>query len=99
MAAYLIATIKEITDLEKIQQYREKAWPTVHKYGGESLIKPQSRHEFLEGPRAEGMVVLRFPSYEQALAWYHSEEYQAAAQIRYGIADLRVVIAEAESEY
>jgi uncharacterized protein (DUF1330 family) len=94
MAGYLIVTIKEITDVERIQQYREKAWPTIEKYDGEALITPRSRHDFVEGSPAMGLVVYRFPSYEQAVEWYNSDAYQEAAKIRHGIADLDIVIVE-----
>jgi uncharacterized protein (DUF1330 family) len=41
-----------------------------------------------------GLVVYRFPSYEQAVEWYNSDAYQEAAKIRHGIADLDIVIVE-----
>jgi len=94
MAGYLIVTIQSISDLEKIQAYRQQAWPTIEKYGGESLVTPRGQHKFTEGEPAAGMVVYRFPSYEKAVQWYNSPEYQAAKAIREGAADIRVVITE-----
>jgi len=94
MAGYLIVNIKSISDVEKIQAYREKAWPTIEQYGGKAVITPRVRHEYLEGPKSAGMVVYRFPTYEQALAWYRSPEYTEAAKLRHGNAEVEVVIAE-----
>ncbi len=94
MAGYLIVTINGITDVEKLQEYRRKAAPSVEKFEGTALITPRSRQEFVEGKKAEGMVVYKFPSYEQAVAWYNCPEYREAAKIRHGIADVQIVIAE-----
>jgi uncharacterized protein (DUF1330 family) len=38
--------------------------------------------------------VIEFESYEQALACYHSPEYQAVAKIRHANADSQIVIVE-----
>jgi len=94
MAGYLIVTINSITDMEKIQEYRKQAWPTIEKFGGQSLVTPRGRHEYVEGEKAAGTVVYRFPSYEQAVEWYNCPEYREAAKIRHGIADVRIVISE-----
>ena len=96
MAGYLIVNIKSISDPEKIQQYRQKAWPTIEQYGGESLVTPRGRHEYAEGHVGVGMVIYRFSSYEQAEKWYHSPEYSEAKKLREAIADVSVVIAEGQ---
>ena len=52
--------------------------------GGEFLVRG-GRHETLEGGwTSERMVVLRFPTYEQARAFYDSELYRAARAKRAG---------------
>jgi uncharacterized protein (DUF1330 family) len=94
MAGYLIVTIKSISDLEKVQQYRAKAGPTIAQFGGASMITPRNRHQFVEGGTAVGMVVYRFPTYERALEWYNSPEYQAAAELRHGVSEVQIVIVE-----
>ncbi|PTQ11579.1 hypothetical protein CLG96_09115 [Sphingomonas oleivorans] len=52
------------------------------------------RHEVLEGPETEGVVVLAFPSFEEAQAWYRSPAYQEALKLRLAGADGRAVIVE-----
>jgi uncharacterized protein (DUF1330 family) len=42
----------------------------------------------------DGVVVLEFPSVEEAKAWYYSPEYQAAAKHRLAAANYRGVIVE-----
>ena len=48
-----------------------------------------------EGRLRSRSVVIEFPSYEAALACYRSPDYQAAAALRKGKADLDLVIIEA----
>ena len=50
--------------------------------------------ETLEGAAPDGVVVLQFPSLEDARAWYHSPEYQAALAYRMQAADHRVLIVQ-----
>ncbi|WP_267389059.1 DUF1330 domain-containing protein [Sphingomonas sp. GC_Shp_3] len=50
--------------------------------------------EALEGPAPDGVVVLEFPSVEDARAWYHGPGYQAAMQHRLKAAEYRVMIVE-----
>ena len=37
------------------------------------------RREVLEGPAVEDIVIIEFPGYDAALAWYHSREYQTTS--------------------
>ena len=48
----------------------------------------------LEGAAPDGVVVLQFPTVEDARAWYHSPEYQAALPHRKNAADHRVLIVQ-----
>ena len=50
--------------------------------------------ETIEGNPADGIVVLEFPTLEDARAWYFSPEYQAAAKHRQLAADYRGFIVE-----
>ncbi|MBC2667747.1 DUF1330 domain-containing protein [Novosphingobium piscinae] len=50
--------------------------------------------EALEGTAPDGVVILRFPSLEQARAWYDSPAYREALALRVGAADWRVVLVE-----
>ena len=50
--------------------------------------------ETLEGPRADGVVVLEFPTVEDAKAWYNSPAYQAAIPHRQKAADYRAILVQ-----
>ena len=52
------------------------------------------RMETLEGESPDGVVVLEFPTVEDAKTWYFSPGYQAAAQHRKKGANYRVILVE-----
>jgi len=82
MSAYLVVTIHAIHDLDRVKAYRRHATPTVKKYGGELLAGSADKFEHLEGDAPSAVVLFRFPSLEDALAWYRSPEYQACIPLR-----------------
>ena len=78
---YVIAQIK-VTDPKTYPDYVAMVQPIVAKFGGEFLVRG-GRSESHEGtPPGDRNVVIRFPSYEAALAWYHSEDYAEAKALR-----------------
>lgn len=94
MAGYMIATVRGVNNLEKLQAYSKAAGPTVQQHGGIPIITPRSSTQFAEGAVGKSLMVFKFPSYDQAVAWYNSPEYQAAREIRLGAVDVDVVLAE-----
>lgn len=48
--------------------------------------------EALEGEAPDGVILLQFPTLEDAKAWYHSPAYQAALPHRKNAADYRAMI-------
>lgn len=91
--AYIIANV-DIRDPEPYERYRDGTPATVEKYGGEFLVRG-GRSQRLEG--AEPMprlVILKFPSYEQALAWYNSDDYQPLARLRQSASEGNLVLVE-----
>ena len=82
-AAFLIVTM-HITDPEQYKQYMAAAPAAVKAYGGEYLVRG-GRHETLEGDwQPHRVAMLRFPSYEQAKAFYDSEHYRGVRAKRAG---------------
>ena len=82
-AAYLIVEMN-ITDLEKYKQYMAEAPAVVKAFGGEYVVRG-GRHETLEGDwQPHRVALLRFPSFEQAKAFYDSEQYRAVRTKRAG---------------
>ena len=93
-AAYIIVDMK-ITDPEQYKQYMAVAPAAVKAAGGEYLVRG-GRHEVLEGNWQPARVgLLRFPSYEQAKAFYDGEMYRAARAKRAGTTEFfNMVLAE-----
>ena len=78
---YVIAQIT-VTDAETYPTYVAMVQPVIAKFGGEFLVRG-GRSESYEGtPSGERNVVVRFPSYEKAMEWYHSDDYAEAKALR-----------------
>ncbi len=93
-AAYIIVDMK-INDPEQYKQYMAVAPAAVKAAGGEYLVRG-GRHEVLEGSWQPARVaMLRFPSFEQAKAFYDGELYRAAREKRAGTTEFfNMVLAE-----
>ncbi|HEY7296255.1 MAG TPA: DUF1330 domain-containing protein [Dehalococcoidia bacterium] len=93
MPAYCIAEV-DISDADGFAEYRDAVPATIAQYGGRYLARG-GRVESVEGGwDPKRLVILEFPSMEQALAWYHSEEYRGPKAIRQRCAETRFVIVE-----
>ena len=93
MPAYLVARAR-VDDPARYKRYADLVDPIVAKFGGRPLARG-GRCEVLEGPGGfNRVVVIEFPSLEQARSYYHSAEYQAAAQHRReggGVVEIAIV--------
>jgi uncharacterized protein (DUF1330 family) len=54
------------------------------------------RQEVLEGAAAEGVVILEFPTFEEATAWYDRPGYRKVREHRYKGADYHAIIVQGE---
>jgi uncharacterized protein (DUF1330 family) len=82
-AAYLVVTMN-ITDPEQYKQYMAEAPAAVKAAGGEYIVRG-GRHETLEGDwQPHRVALLKFPSYEQAKAFYDGEHYTRVRGLRKG---------------
>ena len=96
MAAYLIADV-QVTDAKVFEEYRALVPATVQQYGGRFLVRG-GKMETMEGNRPfTRLVVIEFPSMEQAKRWYDSEEYRRPKEIRFRSARTDVTLAEGVS--
>jgi uncharacterized protein (DUF1330 family) len=88
---YFIARVT-VTNHENYAAYAAAASKAIALYGGAPLVRGGTC-EVLEGEGRARNVVIEFPSFEQAKAYYHSPEYQAAKLLRQdaGIADMIAV--------
>ena len=93
MAAYVIAHI-EVTDPAGYTEYVRQVPATVTRYGGRYLARG-GRTERLEGDAPiHRMVILEFPSLEQARRWYDSPEYRPIRAIRQANSRGQIVVLE-----
>ena len=81
--AYLIVEM-HVTDPERYKEYMARGPAAVKAAAGEYLVRG-GRHEVLEGDwQPHRVVMLRFPSYEKAKAFYDGEMYTQARSFRQG---------------
>ena len=92
MAGYLIANVVW-KDSESLAVYKRLMPSSVEKYGGRFLVRGGAM-EVLEGEWSPALVVIEFPTVEQARQWYNSEEYRPALEIRQRAADNELLIVE-----
>ena len=95
MAGYVIANVVW-KDSESLSVYKRIMPPSVKKYGGRFLVRGGAT-EVLEGEWSPALVVIEFPTVEQARQWYSSEEYRPALEIRQRAADNELLIVEGTS--
>jgi uncharacterized protein (DUF1330 family) len=81
MAAYIVVDSK-IINPEQQELYRQLAGPIVLKHGGEYLARG-GKLSVKESKRGtpERLVIVKFPSFEQAEKFYNSTEYKAALEV------------------
>ena len=81
--AYLIVEM-HIIDMERYKQYMAKAPACVKAFGGEYIVRG-GRQETLEGDwQPHRVALLRFPSYDQAKAFYDDGPYKEVRKLRLG---------------
>jgi len=81
MPAYIISEVSEVVDPAVLEKYRALAEVTIKQYGGRYLVRG-GEWESLEGEWAlERTIVVEFPSWERAKAWYRSPEYATALEL------------------
>jgi uncharacterized protein (DUF1330 family) len=92
MAAYVIGEI-EVTDPATYQDYGKQVLPTIQKFGGKFVVRG-GKADALEGAAPKRMVVLEFPSVEQAQSWYRSADYAPLIKLRQKASRGRLIVVE-----
>lgn len=91
--AYLVGLV-DITNPEGYPDYSSRTPDVVLKHGGRFLARG-GRSEKLEGKLdPQRIVLIEFPSFEQAKAWYESEDYRPLIPIRQANADADMLLVE-----
>lgn len=93
VAAYIIADI-HITDPAAYEDYKRQTPASIAQYGGRFVVRG-GHAENLEGDwRPERIVVLEFPSVEQAKKWWACAEYAPVKAIRQRAATSRLIVVQ-----
>jgi uncharacterized protein (DUF1330 family) len=93
MATYMVFIREKTTDPVELAIYSQKAGPTLEDHPVKILAAYGSQ-EVLEGPNAEGVVIVAFPSAEAAKAWYDSPAYREAREHRFKGSNYRAIMVE-----
>ena len=93
MPAFVIVTHEKTRNAGALDEYKKLAPESFAEHPAKFHVI-HGRHEVLEGPATEGIILLEFPSYEEAKSWYHSPAYQAASVHRHQGADYRFILAD-----
>ena len=93
MSAYIVFTRESTKDAAELEIYSQDAGGTLagHPF---TALAVYGRQEVLEGPEVEGVVILKFPSFAEAKAWYDSPAYRRVREHRFRGAEYRVIIVE-----
>jgi uncharacterized protein (DUF1330 family) len=93
MPAYVINDM-EVTNPQLLEDYKKLSPPTVAQYGGKFLARGGAV-EKVEGDWApKRLVILEFPTVEQAKAWVNSTEYAPARRLRQQASRSNIIVVE-----
>lgn len=90
--AYWIGRV-DVSDAESYKNYVARNGIAFAKYGGRFLVRG-GKFESVVGTPRQRNVVIEFPSYEQAMACWHSPEYQSARAEQKGGAEMELIVIE-----
>ncbi len=93
MPAYVIGEV-EIRDPESYKDYAKIAQATIAQYGGRYLVRGGAVEPKEGGWTPSRVVVLEFPSMEQARKWYQSPEYAPGLAIRHRTAASKLIFVD-----
>lgn len=93
MPAYLIADVT-VTNETQMQSYREWSTRAMQEHGAEVLVRGGQVVPLEEGWAPSRVVVLKFKDLEAARAYYDSETYTHARELRKGAGSIRMFAVE-----
>lgn len=93
MSAYIVFIKEREHDAAIMTEYSGKAGPSLGGHNAKPLVV-YGAIETLEGPEAQGCVMIEFATMDEARAWYQSDAYQEARALRFQGADYRVFLTQ-----
>jgi uncharacterized protein (DUF1330 family) len=92
---YIIAQV-DVTNPQPYGEYAKLSPGIIAKFGGRFLARA-GRTVTLEGtPARSRVVIIEYPSFEQAQAFFASPEYQQAKKMREGAANAQFIVVEGQ---
>ncbi|HUG23926.1 DUF1330 domain-containing protein [Piscinibacter sp.] len=92
-SAYIIANV-QVTDPVQYEDYKKFSTIAMQAHGAEVCVRGGAL-EVLEGDwQPDRLVILKFPSVEQAKRFYDSTEYLRAREARENAGVMRMVVVE-----
>jgi uncharacterized protein (DUF1330 family) len=85
MPAYIIARV-EVTDWTKYREYTKATPEVIARFGGKFIVRGGNIVALEGEPETRRLVLIEFPSLEQAQAFYYSAEYGEVKKLRAGAA-------------
>ena len=93
MSGYVIANV-QVTDPVQYEEYKKWSTAAMKAHNAEVCVRG-GQVAVLEGNWApERIVILKFPTFEAAKAFYDTPEYLKAREARAGAAIMRMVVVE-----
>ena len=93
MATYIVFIRESTHNASELAVYSQQVGDTLTGHPV-TVLAAYGRQEVIEGPDVEGVVILAFPTFEAAKAWYDSPAYREVREHRFRGADYRAVIVE-----
>jgi uncharacterized protein (DUF1330 family) len=93
MSAYVIVEVN-VTDPQLFAEYAKGVPATIAAYGGKYLVRGGTVDEKEGGWTPKRVVVLEFPTLEQARKWYHSAEYKPLLEMRLKASSAKLILVE-----
>ncbi|MFD2028547.1 DUF1330 domain-containing protein [Promicromonospora aerolata] len=93
MSAYIVFFKESTQDQSEVDAYLQNVGKTFEGHQAK-ILAAYGPQQVLEGPATEGVVVLEFPTMDDARTWYDSPAYQEVAEHRFKGATFRVVLVE-----
>ena len=93
MAAYAIVEV-DVSDPQLFAEYARGVPATIAAYGGKYLVRGGKTETKEGGWAPKRVVVLEFPSMDQARKWYDSAEYKPLLDMRLKAASAKFILVE-----
>jgi uncharacterized protein (DUF1330 family) len=94
MPGYLLANVKNIHDPERYKEYSAQTPALTASHGGRYLVRGGEVDPVeMSGPVGR-VVVIEFPTFDAAKAYYHGDEYRRLSAIRQSAADSDMLLVD-----